>query len=236
MENNNIRHLLALISLSFVSLAKLSAQENDFLKQMINESFKKDFWAESLEFNPEASSDSLSSKFDINHKQTKLIELNVNKAPLPKLGYNFKFNAMLIQSLEESAEFNKIAEFNEKILAPYTNPKYKPRRSTIENYQGMIPGKTYNDLSGNGMLSLSGISGAITSCICKGNKEKKKIASVRFSESDKADIIQKTNQLIWETLYADYSKGQNDSILSPDFKFEEKSKTYPTRELRKPPY
>ena len=227
-----IKHIIIILSLFSLDPAKLSAQGNDFLKQIINESLKKDLRNESLEFQPPSDSTSSSAGLlDINLQPTELIELNVNKKPIPKLGYDFNFNTLLIQSLDKSAEEPRLWEIKERMLAAYTNQKYNPGRDKATDYKYLIPQKTHDIIFNKGFVSINAIASAAKS---KLNPQKKRIPFVKFSESEKTVIREKTNQIIWEIFYADYSDSTNDSIRS-GFSFERDSLP-PVREFRQPPY
>ena len=233
MNTTRGRHTILVLSLLILGSVNLSAQSKDFFKQMINESLHKDFLMEMFESSESQSmSDSLPDYLNTIHGGTEVIELNVNKMPIPKLGYNFKFNTLLIQSMEKSMEFPNLSETTEKMLASYTNPKYNPKGSKINQYQGLMPGNIYNNLSGKGLVNISQLAQAASSKLNSG-KEGNRSTIVRFTEFEKEGIVEKTNQLIWEMLYADYSNTENDST-SVNFLFRKDSLPQ-AREFRNPP-
>lgn len=182
------------------------AQENDFYKQMIKESFKFDLQNDLMLMNM----DSLPYKAPV--------VLDVNKKPLPNLGYNLEANSYFLKIMDESLEnIQKMDEMNKKInnylLTPYTNPSYNPVYSKLMYYQNMVPEKTLNDLMGAGTISLNTVADKIMSSFKK-QKSTERTFRYRFKESEKSSIIERTNLLILENYYADYITTLSDSIPS----------------------
>ena len=223
---------IILFLLLFVGkIENVSAQENNYLKQFINESFKTNLKSDL--FNSEPLSDSLPEALDIMWKDSRLIDLDVNKKPLPRLSYNYHFNTILRQSIDDFQKFtNDSMETNENLFVPYTNPKYNPIRNKLMDYQYMIPEKIYNELSGKGLISINAIAEKINS---KLNPKQEKSLRIRFSESEKNAIIERTNQFIWEIYYSDSFSTKEDSTYL-EKKPQKDTIPLPIREFRNPPY
>jgi hypothetical protein len=195
---------------------------------MVNESLKKDFWLESFDLN--SISDSLPSILDLNSEQTELVRLSANKNPIPKLGYNFHVNTLLIRSLNDST--SRIWELTANLLAPSTNTKINPAWGGIGRYKDLMPKYTYEHLSGAGFISLNAVASAAISLV--NSKKQKPSIATRFSEFEKEYISEKTNQMIWEIFYENYSDVESDSIKYHNFLG--KDSIVRSREYRIPPY
>ena len=228
MNPTSKRKLIIFFTLVVLKSTLLSAQQNDFFKQIINESLKNNFKQE-LDSSATPKVDSLSGISYISLHTSKLVELNVHKNPLPKLGYNFRLNALLKQSLNDPIT-EELKMFD--MLTPYTN-SHNITYNKMMDYENMLPRNIYNDLTGNGMLSLSGIAGTIGSLRGK-KKEKNTSITMKYSESEKSSITENTNQLIWEVYYANLFPSENDSIQS-EFLLRKRD-TIQNSELRRPPH
>ena len=228
MNSTGKRQLIIFFTLVVLKPTFLSAQQNDFFKQIINESLKNNFKQE-LDSSAIPKVDSLSVISYISLHTSKLVELNVHKNPLPKLGYNFRLNALLKQSLNDPIT-EELKMFD--MLTPYTN-SYSIKYNKMMDYENLLPRRIYDDFTGNGMLSLSGAAEIVGSLLAK-KKEKNTSTEMKYSESEKSSITDKTNQLIWEVYYADLFPSENDSTQS-EFLFRKKD-TIPNYELRRPPH
>jgi hypothetical protein len=110
----------------------LSAQENDFYKQIIKESINLDFLLDPMNMNPNLLKDSTSN----------YIVLDVNKNPLPHIGYNYKLNSLLLHH-KDSLPLEKQWTVSPNVMAPYTNQEHFDPNST----------ETIGDIIANGILT-----------------------------------------------------------------------------------
>ena len=224
MSPIKIQYIITFLFLSVLGWGNLSAQGNDFLKQIIKESIKTNFKQEFPDLQS-LSTDS-SSILSTNQEQTKLIDLDVNKKPLPKLGYSTQLNLLLIQSLIDSKK--PTMKISDNLLIPYSMDM--PIYNKIMDYQYLMPKSIYTHLSGNGFINLS----AIAKISRIGVKQKTdSVKSIQYSEFEKATIVKKTNQLIWDALYTNKFNTEKDSMnINESFK---KDSISPIHEFEKSP-
>ena len=109
------------------------AQENDFYKSIIKESINLDFIFENevLDFQPEP---------DSTHGY---IELNVNKNPLPRMGYNYRQNSLFLH-YKDSIPLDKERTISPNLTAAYTNQEKEFDPGDTE---------TVGDIIANGVLT-----------------------------------------------------------------------------------
>ncbi|MDL2257033.1 hypothetical protein LJC06_02365 [Bacteroidales bacterium OttesenSCG-928-I14] len=116
-----------------------SAQENrDFMKDMMKENMKMEIMMEFMK--PEIKLDTISSS------APRVIKLNVNKKPLPVLGFNYKLNAFSIDySLNYKDTIPLVPEYkiSPSLFLPYSN---------IDEYDPYST-ETITDIVANGVLT-----------------------------------------------------------------------------------
>jgi hypothetical protein len=149
---------LYIVALFVAVTASLTAQEIDIYKQLLKESIQMDFKKEWME---------MPSKPD---SITEYIELDVNKNPLPPMGFNYKQNSLFLH-YKDSLPIDTPMTISPSVTAAYTNPIYDETAAPpIYNYQNMIPDVTYRHLSGAGFLNLSGLIQLVISLISDENE------------------------------------------------------------------
>ena len=105
----------------FVSVS-VYAQEMDFLKDILKESFKESI---KTSIQNEMKTDPLYENL-LPDSTWKTIEINVNKQPLPRLGFNHKQNC-LYMNYKDSLSFGPTYTLSPNLLTPYSNWKeYDP--------------------------------------------------------------------------------------------------------------
>jgi hypothetical protein len=127
----NKKHLAVVLFLLLSSF--LSAQENDFYKQIIKESVNMDFLFAPMNMNPNLLNDSTSN----------YIVLDVNKQPLPHIGYNYRLNSLLLHPQKDSLPVDKEWTISPNMMMPYTNQENFDPNST----------ETVGDIIANGILT-----------------------------------------------------------------------------------
>ena len=109
------------------------AQENDFYKSIIKESVNLDFIfdMEELDIQPDSSS------------TRGYIKLNVNKNPLPHMGYNYRQNSLLL-NYKDSIPLDKQWTISPNLLTGYTDKEKEFDPNSTE---------TVGDIIANGVLT-----------------------------------------------------------------------------------
>ena len=136
------------VGIWLITAVSAMAQDRDIFKDLLKESMKATI-QQDLKIAPlpmESFPDSSSSG---------VIELDVNKQPIPSVGYNRELNSLYLH-YKDSLPLERKPELSPAATEAFTNPDYHPKYDPIMDYQNLITPKTYEHLSGAGLLKVGG--------------------------------------------------------------------------------
>ena len=131
MSRSIFINIFSFVVLIFLPTA-IFAQEDDFYKNIIKESINMDFILEMEGLGIQSDS----PKQDV-------IKLDVNKNPLPHIGYNYRQNSLLLHH-KDSIPLDKERTISPNLTAAYTDQEKEFDRSSTE---------TVGDVIANGVLT-----------------------------------------------------------------------------------
>ena len=132
-----------IVSWFFLGTAAVEAQEVDFLKNIVKESVKIDLTLDPMFMDLDMDTTS------------RYIKLNVNKKPLPKLGYNYKQNSLYLNH-KDSLKFERELTISPYLTAAYTNMKEASLNST-ETDGDLITNAVLVPLTSIGLLNIGAL-------------------------------------------------------------------------------